>query len=401
MREPAKPVATGRNRLVFLDQLRGIAIILVFLYHSIYQAFGRDELTWNGWTRNLDASGAFLGLYPITWGWCGVAIFFALSGFSIHLSHTRASKDSIGDYFARRWFRIYPPFLVALLFFALVFPRTRLDMHSRWGLGQFFSHLLLVHNLNAKTEHGIATAWWSIAVEFQLYLLYPLLLIAVRKIGWRGVLIGTAVVELGLRFGCDIRLLVTGLEPWVPLRNSPFFFWYSWTIGAAIADAYLKGEPLPFRNQSTLMWLTFFVFADMIKPLNVFSFTLAAVATATAISRFLSRPAAEAAERRPLFHQRLADHLRLAGLCSYSIYLIHHPIVEAWPDAVNFLLPSAHQYPLLMYVCCLSVWLVIFPISWLIYRLVELPAIGLGRQLIESSRRRRASAVRVAEQANV
>lgn len=391
-----KPVDT-RDRLLFLDQLRGVAILLVFLYHSIYQAFGRDELAWSGWTRNFDAPGSFLGLYPITWGWCGVAVFFALSGFSIHLSHTRASKDSIADYFARRWFRIYPPFLAALLFFALVFPRTRLDMHSRWGLGQFFSHFFLVHNLNAKTDHGIATAWWSIAVEFQLYLLYPLLLIAARRIGWRGVLIGTAIVEIGLRLGCDLRLLFTGLQPWVALRDSPFFFWYSWTIGAAIADAYLKGQPLPFRNHSVWLWVALFVIADLLKPLNIFSFTLAALATATAISRFISRRSAQMAEQRPLFHRRMAEYLRLAGLCSYSIYLIHHPIVEAWPGVVTRLLPSVHLYPVLMYVCCLSVWLLILPAAWLMYRFIELPAISAGKQYVSFMRGRRAPAKSMAE----
>lgn len=385
------PTTVRSERLPFLDQLRGVAIVLVFLYHSFYQAFGRDELTWSGWTRDFHAPAALLTLYPITWGWCGVAIFFALSGFSIHLSHVRASKDTFTDYLIRRLFRIYPPFLAALLFFAFIFPRTRLDLHTHWGLAQFGSHLLLLHNLNSRTDHGIATAWWSIAVEFQLYLLYPLLLMAARRFSWRTVLVGTAVIELGLRLTFDVRWLATGQEAWVPLRDSPFSFWYSWAIGAAIADAYLKGEPLPFANWPTLLWLALFVAADLFKPLNSFAFTFAALASATLLAKVLSRRSGETPARRSLFGAHFAQHLQTVGICSYSIYLIHHPIVEAWPGLINRLLPAAHLHPPLMYACCLSLWLLILPAAWLMYRYIEQPAIGAGKALI-ARRRQQASA---------
>jgi len=384
--------AARRDHLSFLDQFRGLAIICVFVYHALFQAFRRDQLEWSGWLRNFDVPATFLGLYPVTWGWCGVAIFFAVSGFCIHLSHARAKDPSVISFFIRRWFRIYPPFLAALLFYVFVFPHTRLNLHSRHDLGQLFSHLLLVHNLDDRTWSAINVAWWSVAVEFQLYLLYPLLLAAARRLGWHGVLVMTAVIEVGLRLGGDIYQLTTNGPLPALLFNLPFYFWFSWAMGAAIADAYVKGEPLPFRRGSIGLWLALFVAADLIKPLHEFSFTIAALVTAIAIARLASRGTPDAGRSASFLPRRLIDHVRLAGMCSYSIYLIHLPILEVWPQLVRSVAPSAGAHPWLVYAGCLASWAIILPLAWIMYRYVELPAIAMGKRVIDLRRNLRAVA---------
>jgi peptidoglycan/LPS O-acetylase OafA/YrhL len=377
------------SRSDYLDQFRGVAIICVFAYHALFQAFRRDQLDWSGWLRNFDAPASFLGLYPITWGWCGVAIFFVVSGFCIHLSHARAKDPSVTSFFIRRWFRIYPPFLVALMFFVFVFPHTRLNLYSRYDLGQLFSHLFLLHNLDDRTWSAINVAWWSVAVEFQLYLLYPLLLLGTRKLGWRGVLLITAIIEFGLRLGGDIHQFTTNSPLPALLFNSPLYFWFSWTIGAAIADAYVKGRPLPFMRSSIWLWSVLFIAADLIKPLHEFSFTFAALATAVVIARLLSTDKQGTLKGSSVLSRGLIEHVRLAGVCSYSIYLIHLPIVEVWPQLVRFVAPSAGAYPSLVYVGCLASWVVILPLSWLMYRYVELPAIAMGKRVIQTRRNAR------------
>lgn len=389
---PNSSATTRRDHLSFLDLFRGIAVICVFLYHTLYQPFRRDALDWSGWFRNFDAPGSFLGLYPITWGWCGVAIFFVVSGFCIHLSHAKMRQPSVGEFFIRRWFRIYPPFLVALLFFVFVFPHTRLSLHSRWGEGQLFSHLLLLHNLDNRTEYGIAVAWWSVAVEFQLYLLYPLLLLAAHKLGWWRVLVFTALIELGLRLRCDMILLTTHNAVPALLNDSPFYFLFSWAAGAALADSYLKGEPLPFARTPIWLWVGLLLAADLFKPLAPFSFTFAALATATVIARHLSSSEPVTAQGWFRVPRSLVDHVRLAGVCSYSIYLIHHPIVEVWPQLVRFVWPSADAHPLLMYACCLASWAVILPLAWTMYHFVELPAIAMGKRVARAWRQPPAAA---------
>ena len=56
----------------------------------------------------------------------GLEIFFVLSGFCIHLSFSRQPQD--WKLFQKLFFRIYPPYLAALLFFALVYPKSKLQL---------------------------------------------------------------------------------------------------------------------------------------------------------------------------------------------------------------------------------------------------------------------------------
>ena len=104
-----------------LDAIRGAAILAVFLFHSLGVSFGFDKLPWNGLFRDFaNASKSFLLLYPLTYGSAGVAIFFVVSGFCIHLSFSKGSDKRWASFANRRLFRIYPPYLFALLIFFFV-----------------------------------------------------------------------------------------------------------------------------------------------------------------------------------------------------------------------------------------------------------------------------------------
>ncbi|MCI0658269.1 MAG: acyltransferase family protein, partial [Acidobacteria bacterium] len=100
------------EHITFLDTLRGIAIALVFAFHSLGPSFGVDHLAWSGWLRDFSSvRRSFLALLPASLGWSGVAIFFVVSGFCIHLSHERSRRKGFKVFFIRRFFRIYPPYL--------------------------------------------------------------------------------------------------------------------------------------------------------------------------------------------------------------------------------------------------------------------------------------------------
>jgi peptidoglycan/LPS O-acetylase OafA/YrhL len=312
-----------------------------------------------------------------------VAIFFAISGFCIHLSHANSGKASAAEFLIRRWFRIYPPFLIALLFFALVFPHSRVDLHTKYGVAEFFSHFFLLQNLDARLLHGINVAWWSVAVEFQLYLLYPLLLAIARRYGWQRALMLTASIEIGLRLTEAIWRL-TG-HPRLPtfLLDSPFYFWFSWTSGAIVAEAFIRKTPFPFKPDQLPLWIALAIAADLFRPLSYFSFTFVALATTTALVGYLQRRGSPARNSGIT-----AAHLNLAGLCSYSIYLIHQPLVEVVPVYAERIWPSLYQQPLLMFVVCLGSWILVLPIAWLMYRLVEIPGMALGKAVIHFRRTR-------------
>ena len=123
----------NNKHVQFLDHIRGVAILAVFAFHCLGASFGAEKIPWGHYFQNYSSvSRSFLALLPVTFGWAGVAIFFVVSGFCVHLNFLRGSAGNWYGFFVRRFFRIYPPYLIALLFFAFVFPITRLSFQSRF-----------------------------------------------------------------------------------------------------------------------------------------------------------------------------------------------------------------------------------------------------------------------------
>jgi len=74
------------------------------------------------------------------------------------------------------------------------------------------------------------------------------------------------------------------------------------------------------------------------------------------------------------------EHLRVAGIWSYSIYLLHQPLLHVIAGASSLLTRELH--PLLVFSLCVSSWLLILPLSNLWYRVVELPSIEQGKRVL-------------------
>ena len=66
------------SRLELFDEFRGVAVLAVFVYHAYDVALRAADL--DSWTRAL--------ITPLAFGWGGVAMFFVVSGYCIHLSYT-------------------------------------------------------------------------------------------------------------------------------------------------------------------------------------------------------------------------------------------------------------------------------------------------------------------------
>jgi peptidoglycan/LPS O-acetylase OafA/YrhL len=378
----------AQNHLDFLDHFRGLAILMVFSFHALGSSFDLFRLPWDGWVRDYHVPFSFLALYPATLGGTGVALFFVISGFCIHLSHEKARTKAFDVFFIRRFFRIYPPYLVALLVFAFLFPMTWFPAHDPHAVGLFLTHLFLVHNVEEYYLYGINASFWSIAVEAQLYLLYPLLLVLVFRLGWMRTLWLLAILELALRIvGTVANAEGAG---WLDIRLEgwPFYYWFSWAIGAVLADDFLKGRPLAFSRFRWEFWAVLVIVADQFHATVNFDFTLAAVATATAISRCLARstPATQGIAPRSFFSPW--EHLRLTGLVSYSVYLIHQPLILAIVYLVKGVWPSPPYYPWRTFLICFGCWPLILLASWIFYRLFERPSMAVGKWIL----RRRESA---------
>ncbi len=361
-----------KRHIDFLDLLRGWAILLVFVHHSLITAFSLDELPWGTWFRDFTVPRSYLGLVTTTF-MPGVEIFFVLSGFCIHLSFSRQPQWWI--LFQKRFFRIYPPYLAALLFFAFVYPITKLHLASWVDAAQFMSHLALLHNFDQRLFFGINPSFWSIAVQVQLYALYPILIGLAARFGWRRSLLGIAAIEITLRLTDGVLFTAsgTGLPSW--LSGSPLMFWFSWSLGAVVAERYLRGESLMIPPIFLYAVGALAIACIFFKPLSSMKFLFFALFTAGVVASLLHK-----ADQRISIPDFLRNHLQQVGLWSFSLYLLHQPLLLGVKDAVVIMF-GANIHPILLFLLCIASWVLIVPVARLFYRFCELPSIALVKFL--------------------
>jgi peptidoglycan/LPS O-acetylase OafA/YrhL len=152
-----------------LDGLRGVAILLVMLYH---------------WWPETGPLARFAGL-P-TKGWVGVDLFFVISGFLITgiLLDTVGERGYYRNFYARRALRILPLYYLFLAGVLLGGGRYA-DPAFRHGSGSPLWHLFYLGNIHTAIS-GRAPYWllgplWSLSIEEQYYILFPWIVAALRR----------------------------------------------------------------------------------------------------------------------------------------------------------------------------------------------------------------------------
>jgi len=351
----------SQTHLPFLDLFRGIAILAVFLFHSLHAAYDFTELPWKGLFRDFEALRSPLALYPLTYGHMGVAMFFVVSGFCIHLSHTRSSTHSWGDFSRKRFFRIYPPYLLALVVFYFMWPFRTYSLNSPGMQRQFWTHLFEIHNLSGDTFYGINGSFWSIAVEIQLYMIYPIMLFLVWKFGWRYGLLIVAIAELSIKSFQSVGLALPDA-----VIGSPFAFWFSWSIGAFLAHRFIAKKPSPLSALRFDVLLPIALSLPFFRPTQPFMFIATALLTGIAIERY-----AYGVWQLPTgkYLTKLIRHLSFLGIISYSFYLIHQPIILL----IRRLPVTFSSLPLPLYahgrfLLCLGMYPFLLLLSYLMYK---------------------------------
>jgi peptidoglycan/LPS O-acetylase OafA/YrhL len=178
------------------DGLRGIAILAVVLYHCQprLQGIWLDRFT--------------------AWGWCGVSLFFVLSGFLITgiILDSGASSRFYANFFARRFLRIWPVYWMLLFlhyfFFPFLFSGYRWMLHDIAAAPWLFL-LLFVQNLWPIALPGAIGPTWSLAIEQQFYLFWAPI---ARRIPPRWLLLAAAAMLATsplVRLFCGDRLTPT------------------------------------------------------------------------------------------------------------------------------------------------------------------------------------------------
>lgn len=369
----------ANEHLPFLDVIRGIAIFAVFLFHSLGASFGFDRLPWDGLFRDFDVLLSFLLLYPLTYGFTGVAAFFVVSGFCIHLSYQRSAQQGWLSFFIRRFFRIYPAYLLAILVFAFIWPFGILEKEWFRVVGQVGTHLLAIHNLSYRTLFGINPSFWSIAVEIQLYIIYPLLILLTTRTGWKKGIIIVGCLEVFIRIVVAIHGVITDTPFPRFISASPFAYWLSWSLGAYLCECFLKGK----RSRLFAMRLDIVTILSFVSPFfkvtAPFTFLSFAWLTAIVIDRFLSEKWSVSKIQEKRLLRTFWSHFNFLGIISYSFYLFHQPIVLLTDKILNQIFSDTFVHPMLKFSVCMIWYPIVLLLSFVIYKAVEQPSIVIGK----------------------
>lgn len=301
-----------------IDVLRGVAILAVLLLHWYGATFGVDHLRWNGMVRDFASAPSpwFWIFYPLSYGWMGVSLFFLISGFCIHASALQAGELRVGRFFWRRFWRICPPYLAWLAFFAW---RDGLNFSTGDGRAQILSHVFLFYNFSPAWIFAINGAFWSLAVEVQLYLLYPVLWVMRRHWSMRRALLATLALSLVTRLVAAVFFTDWSKDFSGAVWTFPTMLWFDWTLGAYLAEEFLAGRrAFPKSILLRLVAMVVLILSIFWKPGDAIAFSLSSCVLVLLVESYLWRGGGESLWERLLLP---------LGLCSYSLYLLHYPFV--------------------------------------------------------------------------
>jgi peptidoglycan/LPS O-acetylase OafA/YrhL len=310
----AVDAAPARPWLAGLDGVRGLAALFVVVHHIFLRAFPGYPVDtapwWAGW---------------FIYGRFGVVVFIVLSGFSLALAPARRGwrLGGIRGFARRRALRILPAYYAALAFslavaWLVVPPPGELVPDAK----SVAVNGLLVQNLvGAPTPDR---SFWSIAVEAQLYVAFPLLLLMVRR--W-GAMVMLATVTLVVATVGILGPHVSGLDVFViqsPPDLAALFAVGVVTAGIVGAGAARRSWRWPaLALAAAAPVLAVIAWRGSVWTLDHLFWVDLALGPAVACLL------AGLASGRPAPLLRLLDARPIRGLgaSSYSLYLTHGPIV--------------------------------------------------------------------------
>jgi peptidoglycan/LPS O-acetylase OafA/YrhL len=240
------------RRLRSVDGLRGLAALAVLLVHIPHLQTGR-------------LGGSRLLFLPIEFGMRGVILFLVLSGFCIHLHVAKdlargpGARCNWAVFWRRRFYRLYPPYLAAIVFSMLIllalygssaYATCYLDNKKAlvWDL---VTHLCMIHNLFKPYALGLGNGpFWTLGLEEQLYALYAVFLLLRYRLSAVATFRVTLAATLVWYGGAAVITWLSNRpgESWPSYSWTlwPVSLWFVWTLGAVAAEAY-AGVPWPGR----------------------------------------------------------------------------------------------------------------------------------------------------------
>lgn len=315
-----KPIGNSGRYMPGLDGLRAIAVLAVIAYH--------------------------LNLKAVPGGLLGVSMFFVLSGYLITdiLLKQLGQKKTIDlkTFIVRRARRLLPAMflMIALVSLWLLISDSERLLSLKGDIGSALLYIsnwwLIFHEVSYFESFGPASPFghlWSLAVEEQFYLVWPLVLIAViRFVPKRGMLALWTLAAAAISAGAMALLYQPGMDPsrvYYGTDTRAFALligaalavvWPSWKLSASIS---VRGRLLLDTVGTAGLVLILFMIGqtgEYDASLYRGGMVLLAIATAAVVAA-MAHPASRLAQIIG------SKALAWVGVRSYGIYLYHYPII--------------------------------------------------------------------------
>jgi peptidoglycan/LPS O-acetylase OafA/YrhL len=197
-----KPISVAAkshsDHIPALDGIRGLAILAVMIFHQTILT--SDTLADRLFRRVAES------------GWCGVDLFFVLSGFLITgiLLEAKGSAHYLRNFYARRVLRIFPLYYGVLIFSVCLLPLIphpkaanfgRIAGEEVWYFAYLQNYVMAWRPMmdRGPFQHGILDVTWSLAIEEQFYIVWPFVILLLRPRALMRVCLVIVAVSLILR----------------------------------------------------------------------------------------------------------------------------------------------------------------------------------------------------------
>ena len=384
-----------------MDGLRAIAALSVLLFHTVLSFHTRQVV--------LGRDISFLFTYLAS----GVHLFFVLSGFLLFMPYARAllggrPLPDTKSFYRRRALRILPAYYVCLAVFTVI---GLLQGAPQLDIGNVAAHLVLLHDDVPLYNRTIVGVFWTLAIEWQFYLLLPWIARGIARLmgGSRSlgrlvaILCGFMALAMCTREAaalCIVRLPLIHSETLAVIAHALLLLivgsqgkylevfavgmlcgtlyvarrdvtrWMRWAGAGLVAAGVVLGvflAQLNVQNRVTILD-TFHLFlqprdlASICGPFLI-GFSYGAIVLGVLWSGRLIRAPFE------------IYPLRFIGFISYSLYLWHSPLI-------GYLEPVMAGWNTLLHVVAIAAFdtLVIIPFAYLLYVTIERPFLKLRRR---------------------
>lgn len=347
----AEVVRQPAARLTYLDGVRALAVLYVCAYHAQLQVWPIIK-----GIRPVGVADTLFGW--LSYGQYGVAIFIVLSGFCLMLPVLRSQyllRNGVLTFFWKRFMRLMPPYYAAIaISFLLAVTVLQKPLGTHYDscipatLSGLWGNLIFwPESTGSNTNHVL----WSVGKEAKIYLIFPMLLFLWPRLGKYAtfaLLIVTSVI---------LPVVAPTTEAWMSHYCGLF------GMGMLAADVRLDENSLALKIAKRALWVLLAAvgISSWLIPKEVyFSCVISlqlGVGLGAAILLCIMKNGHYPKLRAALSYRWLAT----VGLASYSLYLIHAPLLQLFtkyfshPFVKHVLNPSWKLAPIFEYVLFLVI----------------------------------------------